>query len=43
MPENKVYITPLEVAILRVFWDHLYMTDEEIAKELEVLASKLRK
>ncbi len=43
MPEFKVYITELEAAILRVFFEHLYMTDSEMASTLRTLAEKLEK
>lgn len=43
MPEKKVYITELETAILRAFFDHLYMTSKEIAATLRVLADKVER
>lgn len=43
MPENKVYITELETAILRQFFGHLYLTGSEMAKILRTLADKLER
>lgn len=38
---KEVYIDELEVAILRQFFDHLYLTSSEISDILRRLADKI--
>lgn len=43
MPKDgmEIYLTPLEVAIMRGFFNAIYLTNKEMADVLRVLANKL--
>ena len=43
MPDETVYISPLEVQILKAFFNDLYLTSKEMAAILRTLADKLEK
>ena len=43
MPQETVYITELEAAILKVFTDRGLLSDRDIAHELKALVEKLGK